>query len=56
MTGKLTAVEDVEMLDLHPHEDVVVQLLNVGVADLEVADEMLLTLQFVAVNLEINMN
>lgn len=41
----------VEVLDLDAHEDVVLQLDDLAVADLEVANEQLLLLQLVSVDL-----
>ena len=42
-----------EVLDFDSHEDVVVQLGHVAVADVEVADEVLLLLQLVAIHLKL---
>ncbi len=41
------------MLDLHAHEDVILQLGDVAVADLEVAHQMLRLPDLVAVQLKI---
>ncbi len=49
---KHTAVVNVEILDLDPHEDVIVQLRDLAVADLEVAHVSLALLQLSGVNLQ----
>lgn len=48
----LTAVVDVEMLYLNPHEDVIVELADVTAANLEVAHQMLALLQLIAISLK----
>jgi len=51
--GFLTAVVDVQVLDLHAEEDVIIQLLNLAVADLEVANVPLLLPQDIRIRLQI---
>jgi hypothetical protein len=53
-TWRLTAVVNEEMLDLHAHEDVVLESRDVAVPDVEVPDHVLLLLDGVRVDLGSN--
>ena len=49
---RLTAVVDEQVLDLHAHEDVILQPRDVAVPDVEVPDGVLLLLDHVGIDLE----